>query len=61
MSLDHVREDFARRLGDPLELRAENAAAAVIEIRDVRRLYSVDLQFVGQTHLLRVPLERHGA
>lgn len=30
MSLDHVREVFTRRLGDPLELRAEDAAAAVM-------------------------------
>lgn len=31
-------------------------AGEPVEVTDVRRLYSVDMQFVGQTHLLRVNL-----
>ncbi len=32
-------------------------AAERAEVREVRRLFSLDMQFIGQTHLLRVPLE----
>ena len=27
-----------------------------VAIREIREIYSVDMQFIGQTHLLRVPL-----
>ena len=69
-----LRHDFVRTLNTPLdtldpaalhavfaEQRAEGdrlIAAERIGIREVRHVYSVDMQFIGQTHLLRVPLER---
>lgn len=31
-------------------------AKETIEISEVKRIYSVDMQFIGQTHLLRVPI-----
>ena len=68
-----LRHDFVTTLNTPLDtldmgllhdtLSAQAAegealiAAERIEIGEVRRLYSVDMQFQGQTHLLRVPLD----
>ncbi len=67
-----LRHDFVRTLNTPLDRlrpgdlarvfaaqRAEGEAQIArenIEIREIRRHYSVDMQFIGQTHLLRVPL-----
>ncbi len=69
-----LRHDFVTTLNTPLhrldpadlhrvfaEQRTEGEALIAsedIEIRTIRRLYSVDMQFQGQTHLLRVPLDR---
>ncbi|MFN3146503.1 MAG: hypothetical protein ACE368_15270 [Paracoccaceae bacterium] len=33
-------------------------AAETVEIKGIRRIHSVDMQFMGQTHLLRVDLDR---
>ena len=68
-----LRHDFVSTLNTPLDTldmarltqvlaqqTAEGEALIAreeIEIGGVRRLYSVDMQFVGQTHLLRVPLD----
>lgn len=68
-----LRHDFVRTLNTPLDLLQDGALAAAfaeqlsagkvliakenIQLRGVRSLYSVDMQFVGQTHLLRVPIE----
>ena len=68
-----LRHDFVTTLNTPLDaldmghlaetLEAQAAEgealirAEKIEVRDIRRLYSVDMQFMGQTHLLRVPLD----
>ncbi len=68
-----LRHDFVRTVNTPLdalepgalaEVFAEQTAegegliaAETVEIRDIRRLYSVDMQFIGQTHLLRVDLD----
>lgn len=67
-----LRHDFVRTLNAPLDtldltrlhgVFAEQAAegealiaAERITLRETRHLYSVDMQFIGQTHLLRVPL-----
>jgi len=67
-----LRHDFVRTLNRPLDaldmaevaaiLAAQDAegrrliAEERIEVRDIRAEYSADMQFVGQTHLLRVPL-----
>ena len=69
-----LRHDFVTTLNTPLHSLdaadlhrtfAEQAAEGEaligkekVEIRSIRHLYSVDMQFQGQTHLLRVPLER---
>jgi N-methylhydantoinase A len=69
-----LRHDFVTTLNTPLDRldpgrlhsvfagQATEGEALIgrerIEVRAIRRLYSVDMQFVGQTHLLRVPLER---
>jgi len=69
-----LRHDFVTTLNTPLHsleatdlhhVFAEQAAEGEaligkekVEIRNIRHLYSVDMQFQGQTHLLRVPLER---
>ncbi|MEY8829929.1 hydantoinase/oxoprolinase family protein [Sedimentitalea sp. XS_ASV28] len=69
-----LRHDFVNTVNTPLDALQAGQLARVfadqsrqgealiaresVEIRDVRHLYSVDMQFVGQTHLLRVPLER---
>ena len=67
------RHDFVTTLNKPLDhldpndiadvLRAQAAEGAALiekertEVEDVRCIYSVDMQFIGQTHLLRVPLD----
>jgi len=69
-----LRHDFVNTINAPLDrleadrlhqvFAAQTAEGEAlidkenIEIRSIRRLYSVDMQFIGQTHLLRVPLER---
>ncbi|MDU9002353.1 hydantoinase/oxoprolinase family protein [Sedimentitalea todarodis] len=45
---------FAAQIAEGEDLIAREA----IDITATRHLYSVDMQFVGQTHLLRVPLGR---
>lgn len=68
-----LRHDFVRTLNMPVDALADGALAGVfagrvaegerligkerVEIRAIRHLYSVDMQFAGQTHLLRVELE----
>ncbi|MGA0542364.1 hydantoinase/oxoprolinase family protein [Neotabrizicola sp. VNH66] len=67
-----LRHDFVRTVNRPLAaLDMEEAAAILsaqeeegrrliaaerVEVREVRAEYSADMQFIGQTHLLRVPL-----
>ncbi len=69
-----LRHDFVNTVNTPLDaltpsrlhevFAAQTAEGEAmigkesIEIREIRKLYSVDMQFVGQTHLLRVPLDR---
>lgn len=54
-SLDpgHLASIFAAQAAEGEALIAREA----IDITATRKLYSVDMQFVGQTHLLRVPLD----
>jgi len=68
-----LRHDFVNTINRPLssvdmdEVHATFAAQAAegerligkekVEILGIKRLFSVDMQFVGQTHLLRVPLD----
>lgn len=68
-----LRHDYVRTLNRPLDalvaadihaVFAEQAATGQAQIarekitlNGIRQLYSVDMQFVGQTHLLRVPLD----
>jgi len=67
-----LRHDFVRTLNTPLDLLQDGVISAAfaeqlsagnemiskekIHLRGVRALYSVDMQFVGQTHLLRVAI-----
>ena len=67
-----LRQDFVNTLNRPLDMVDEGAmhdiladqrqrgeaqiAAQNVAIREVRHIHSADMQFVGQTHLLRVPL-----
>ncbi len=67
-----LRHDFVNTINQPLdgidepEVHATFAAQVAegerligkekVEIREIKRLFSVDMQFVGQTHLLRVPI-----
>ncbi|MDK3018717.1 hydantoinase/oxoprolinase family protein [Pseudodonghicola flavimaris] len=51
---DHLARVFALQTAEGEALIGKEN----IEIRGIRRLYSVDMQFQGQTHLLRVPLDR---
>lgn len=69
-----LRHDFVQTLNRPVDALADGQLEAVfaaqaaegeqmiakerIELRGIRHLYSVDMQFAGQTHLLRVELER---
>jgi len=68
-----LRHDFVQTINTPVDALAETQLADIfaaqkaegerliakerVEIRGLRHLYSVDMQFVGQTHLLRVDLE----
>ncbi len=68
-----LRHDFVRTLNTPLDVLADGRLAEAfakqrrtgealiakenIQLRGVRCLYSVDMQFIGQTHLLRVPID----
>jgi len=68
-----LRHDYVRTVNRPLDtldaqaihdIFAEQAAIGAalikrekIELDGIRARYSVDMQFVGQTHLLRVPLD----
>jgi N-methylhydantoinase A len=67
-----LRHDYVRTLNRPLDtldmadLRAVFAAQAAegeaqigaesVALKGIRRVHSVDMQFVGQTHLVRVPI-----
>ena len=69
----NLRHDFVNTLNQPLDLIDIDALHTMfasqvgegeglinkenIVIRQIERQFSVDMQFVGQTHLLRVPLE----
>lgn len=69
-----LRHDFVNTVNTPLDSLQPGQLAEVfaaqtaegedliaresINITATRHLYSVDMQFVGQTHLLRVPLDR---
>ncbi|MGR3805603.1 hydantoinase/oxoprolinase family protein [Marinibacterium profundimaris] len=44
-------------LADQIAAGCAAIAAEAVEVSDIRILPSVDMQFIGQTHLLRVPLE----
>ncbi|MEZ5913968.1 MAG: hydantoinase/oxoprolinase family protein, partial [Paracoccaceae bacterium] len=68
-----IRHDFVTTLNRPLDALDMDELAAVfarqtaegealigretVEIRETRRIHSVDMQFIGQTHLIRVPLD----
>ena len=68
-----LRHDFVQTINTPVDALAETQLADIfaaqkaegerliakerVEIRGLRHLYSVDMQFMGQTHLLRVDLE----
>ena len=52
VDMDQVHDIFAAQTEEGEHLIAKEP----VEVRDVKRLYSVDMQFVGQTHLLRVNL-----
>ncbi|CAN7550688.1 hydantoinase/oxoprolinase family protein [Rhizobium rhizogenes] len=67
-----LRHDFVNTVNRPLDVADMDAVHALFEkqsaegrrligkeavaIREIREIYSVDMQFIGQTHLLRVPL-----
>ncbi len=71
-----LRHDYVRTLNRPLDtldmadvraIFAEQAAEGealirgeAVRLKSVRRVHSVDMQFVGQTHLIRVPLDDPG-
>ena len=52
VDMDQVHDIFAAQTEEGERLIVKEP----VEVRDVKRLYSVDMQFVGQTHLLRVNL-----
>jgi N-methylhydantoinase A len=52
VDIDAVHALFARQSEEGRQLIGKEAVA----IREIREIYSVDIQFIGQTHLLRVPL-----
>ena len=68
-----LRHDFVQTINTPVDALGDTQLADIfaaqkaegerliakerVEIRGLRHLYSVDMQFVGQTHLLRVDLE----
>ena len=51
--IDEVHSIFATQVAEGESLVRKEK----IKISSIKRLFSVDMQFVGQTHLLRVPLE----
>lgn len=69
-----LRHDFVQTLNTPVDALTDGRLAGVfaaqraegerliakerVEIRGLRHVLSVDMQFIGQTHLLRVELER---
>ncbi len=69
-----LRHDFVNTINRPLDALEDGALAQVfarqttegerliraepVEIGEIKHLYSVDMQFTGQTHILRVELER---
>ena len=53
VDIDQLHSVFAQQVAEGERLLAQEN----VEIRSVRHLHSVDMQFVGQSHLLRVPLE----
>jgi N-methylhydantoinase A len=68
-----LRHDFVNTVNKPLDLADMDAVHALfahqgeegrrliakepVEIEELKEIYSVDMQFIGQTHLLRVPLD----
>lgn len=50
--IDTVHQIFARQSEEGRSLIAKEA----VQIREIREMRSVDMQFIGQTHVLRVPL-----
>jgi len=72
-ALADLRHDFVRTLNQPLDALDETAVADVfqnqiaegealldretVELVERRHIHSVDMQFVGQSHILRVPLD----
>jgi len=53
LDLDQLHAVFATQIADGEELVGRQRVA----VRAIKHLFSVDMQFVGQTHLLRVPLQ----
>ena len=53
VDIDEVHSIFATQVAEGESLIHKEK----IKISRIKRLFSVDMQFVGQTHLLRVPLE----
>lgn len=51
--IEQVHAVFARQIAEGERLLGKEN----VEIRHIKHLFSVDMQFVGQSHLLRVPLE----
>ncbi len=53
VDIEMVHALFARQSEEGRRLIDKEA----VKIRDIREIVSVDMQFIGQTHLLRVPLD----
>jgi N-methylhydantoinase A len=53
VDMDEVHSTFAAQAAEGERLIGKEK----VEILGIKRLFSVDMQFVGQTHLLRVPLD----
>ncbi|MCR9136866.1 MAG: hydantoinase/oxoprolinase family protein [Alphaproteobacteria bacterium] len=51
--IDQIHAVFARQIAEGERLLSKEN----VDIRCIKHLFSVDMQFVGQSHLLRVPLE----
>lgn len=51
--IDQIHAVFARQIAEGERLLGKEN----VDIRRIKHLFSVDMQFVGQSHLLRVPLE----
>lgn len=52
VDMDHVHAVFAERMAEGHELIAREK----VKVEEITHSLSVDMQFIGQTHLLRVPL-----